>query len=87
MAGVTVEISFARFKTWMRPFSVEMAFSRPFGRRGIDAMVNARGRYKRIVWHGLEAGRKKMESNYGRAASLSVNDTLVDSWLQVDGSF
>ena len=51
LAGVTVEISFAIFRTWMRPFSIETELFCPSCRWGVDAIVDARGRYKKPVWH------------------------------------
>ena len=49
LAGVMLEISFARFRASMATFSEETTPSRPFGRRNLAAMVEAQGDWDKAV--------------------------------------
>ena len=51
-AGVTLESSFARFKTSMDPFNAEIAPSRPFGSRDSVSMAGTRGGCERTAQGG-----------------------------------
>jgi len=59
LAGVIVEISFARFKVWMATFNEERVPSRPFGFCELLAMTQSkRGCEKTMRGRGCEQGRK-----------------------------
>ena len=49
LAGVMLEISFARFRVSMATFSEERALSRPFGRWDLASMVRMQGSCEKAV--------------------------------------
>ena len=57
LAGVILEISFARFKASMAIFNAEIAPSRPLGRWDLGSMVETGGNCERTVRReGCEEG-------------------------------
>ena len=64
LAGVILEISFARFMASMAIFNEEMALSRPFGRWGLVSIVETQGGSENMVLR--EAARKNTSPDRDR---------------------
>jgi len=71
LAGVMLDISFARFRVSMVTFSVEMTPFRPFGRWEFVAIVESRGRCEEDAWN--TGWKEEPEPQQTRAAILALD--------------